>query len=196
MKPFFSTIICWIFLTSNAFAGQLFRPYFDESPTLETFSDTYCETSAEELFFWRKINRYANSALKVFPRLPPDERAYLQGERASGDLDRSMNAYMNPAYRLQEVIGTATQVAKTSETFLKAPELLTLKNKVLIAAITLKAIRNEDLNRDAVNGTINYFQKKGITLDEENLRAFIATNYFLEITLINYLQCLGHSSAN
>ena len=122
MKPFFSTIICWIFLTSNAFAGQLFRPYFDESPTLETFSDTYCETSAEELFFWRKINRYANSALKVFPRLPPDERAYLQGERASGDLDRSMNAYMSPANRLQEVIDSATDVAKASEAFLKLPK--------------------------------------------------------------------------
>ena len=35
-----------------------------------------------------------------------------------------------------------------------------------------------------------------VLFDEKNLRAFIATNYLLEITLINYLQCLGHSSAN
>ena len=160
MKPFLRAMICWIFLTSNAFAEALFKPHFDESPTLEMFSVTYCETSADELFFWKKINRYANSALKVFPRLPPDEKAYIKGEKASGDSDRFMSAYMSPASRLQEVIDSATAIVKTSETFLKAPELLTLKHKVLVATVTLKAVRNDDLNRDAVDGTVDYFQKK------------------------------------
>ena len=192
MKHFYWRLVFFtVFLTSTVSAAPLYKPYIDGSPALDMDGSTYCLKKDAERFLWTTINKYANSILSVFPRVPPDQLSYLDAERASGDSERATHAFMNPYTRVKEIIVTGQMLEKVTKDVIKGYEFLTLPNKVLIATISLKSIRNRELNLNNIDYLEDALKRKGFNINRENLSSFVFTNYLLEDTLIDYLQCLG-----
>lgn len=192
MKHVYRLLTIYAVLFNSAVsAAPLYRPYFDGSSTIEMHRSTYCQDADSERFLWMTINKYSKSILAVFPRVPPDQQAYLDAEWTSGDTDRAMQAFMNPYTRIKEVIVTGQMLENLTDKAVEGYEFLTFQNKVLIAAVSLKSIRNEELNSNNLDNVVDALRRKGFNVDRKNLGSFVSTNYFLENTLIDYLQCLG-----
>ena len=172
-------------------AAPLYKPYIDGSPAVDMNRSTYCLEKDAERFLWTAINKYANSILAVFPRVPPDQQSYLDAERTSGDRERALQAFMNPYTRVKEIITTGQMLESETKDAIKGYEFLTFQNKVLIAAMSLKSIRNGELDLNNIDYLEDALKRKGFNINRENLSSFIFTNYLLEDTLIDYLQCLG-----
>jgi hypothetical protein len=183
-----SLILCiFIGSTSNASSSEIYSPYKNN---LEMFKG-YCKNSEEEKKLWSEIGKFSKSFLLIVPKIPPEQKSYLQSEFNSGNNERAMNILKNSFYKMNETYEEMVNIEKLSTTYLSNHSNLSLNKKMEFIGRALANLDSDHIAHDELQFVSSDLNSKGYAITRQNLGIHWGLKRFIKKSLIAHLICYG-----
>lgn len=189
----FSILISILFVATTSFAQnpEIYSPFFMSNPERLDDSSGYCKNAAEEKKMWTEINKFSKSFLLVVPTIPPEQKAYIQTELSSSNIERVSRIMSNSFYVMNDLYEEVSNIEKLSSTYLKHQAQLPLGKKMEIIGRTLANVTNTNLPNDEFQRFSADLRAKGYYISAENLRTHWGVKFGIKRLLISHLICYG-----
>ena len=181
------------FFTSTSFAQspEIYSPFIFSNPDRLDLSGGYCKNSTDEKKLWTEINKFSKSFLLVVPKIPPQQKSYIQAEFNSNNNERSMRITMNSFYKMNDIYEEISNIEQLSSTYLKHQNKLALAKKMEIIGRTLANLNNENIPYNDIRQVAADLRAKDYFITPENLMSHWAIKSGLKRSLIFHLICYG-----
>lgn len=186
-------LIACIFIASisNASSAEIHSPYAASNPNSLDMFKGYCKNTIEEKKLWSEINKFAKSFQYVIPKIPPEQKAYLQSEFTSGNTERAINVSRNSFYKMNETYEEIVNIENLSTSYLANHNQLSLNKKMEFIGRTLVNLNSEHIAYDEMQYVSADLNSKGYVITKEVLLKQWALKRLINKSLIFHLICYG-----
>jgi hypothetical protein len=181
-----------IFIGANSYASssEIYSPYKNG---LVIFKG-YCENSVNEKKLWSEIGKFSKSFLLVFPKIPSEQKSYLQAEFNSGSNERAMNISRNSFYKMNETYEVIANIEKLSTSYLVNYNNLTLSKKMEFIGRLLSNLDTDYIVYEEIKIVSDDLNSKGYAVTSKNLHNHWGIKNLLKKSLIAHLICYGENN--
>lgn len=183
----------YLFLSISSYAenSEIYNPYLISNPNKIDSFGGYCKNSVDERKLWSEINKYAKSALLVFPKIPPEQKSYLDGEFNSGNDERAMNVTGTSFYKISAILDQIANIERLSSNYLLNQDQLSITKKMEFIGRVLSNVNSDNISYDDFNFVSSDLKSKGYYISVENLRRHWGLTRAISRSFISHLICYG-----
>lgn len=176
---------------AHAQKSDIYSPYsVNNTEKLDLF-DGYCKNMNEEKKLWMEINKYAKSLLKIFPQIPPEQKAYIKAESNSGNTNRLVGIMQSSFYKMNDLYETSNNIEKLSSSYISSINYLSVGKKMEFIGRTLANLNQENIPHEQIDAVSADLKSKSFFVNSSDLRENFILNNLLKRQLINHLICYG-----
>ena len=177
--------------TVNSASAKVWSPYLMGDPNRIEKAEGYCQNSSEEKKLWSAINKFTDSFLRDAPQIPPEQKAYIQGELQSGNAERRNRIFQNPIYKMEKIHSAIGNLNVLSSDYLKYQWALSLEKKMEFIGRSLINIVDDEVDYDQLEKMTTELQSKNYFIPAESLSMYWAVTRSLRSQLVYHLICYG-----
>jgi hypothetical protein len=177
--------------SANAIAAKVWSPYLMSDPDRIEHSEGYCKTPIEERKFWSAVNKFSGSFLSEAPQIPPEQKAYINGEIQSGNAERLARALQNPIYRMEKIRTSIENLNILSSDYLKYHKVLPLEKKMEFIGRSMINIIDEQVEYEDIDKMVADLQSKNYFINSDALKTYWSVSRALKSNLVYHIICYG-----
>jgi len=187
------SIIFLLMCTTAVYAeiSDIYSPYSTDNREKLVWNGGYCKDINEEKKLRIEINKYAKSLLKIFPQIPPEQKAYINGEMNSGNTNRMVGIMNSSFYKMNEAYVGSEDIEKISAIYISSIDYLSMGKKMELIGRTLANLNQEDIPYEEIDRISGDLKSKNYIVNSKDLRQHWALSRFLKRQLHSHLICYG-----
>jgi hypothetical protein len=151
----------------------------------------YCNTSVDEKKFWSAIQKFTESFLTEAPLIPPEQKAYVDREAQSGNVDRLNRILRHSIYRMHSIRGSMENLNSHASNYLKNQKYLPIEKKMEFIGRSLMNVMGDEIEYEQIDEMVADLRSKNYYISEEALKSYWAISRSLRTSLVNHLICYG-----
>ena len=171
--------------------SDIYNLYSVDNPEKLEMLDGYCKNINEERKLWIGINKYAKSLLKIFPQIPPEQKAYIKGESNSGNVNRITGIMYSSFYKMNDLYEHSDNIEKLSSSYITSINYLSMGKKMEFIGRTLANLNQENIPHEQIEMVSADLKSKNYFVNSDDLKRQWALNSILKRQLISHLICYG-----
>ena len=176
---------------AHAQKSDIYSPYSVDNAEKLEWDGGYCKSINEEKKLWTEINKYAYSLLKIFPQIPPEQKAYIKAERNSGNTNRMIGIMNSSFYKMNDLYENTDNIEKLSSLYISSINYLSMGKKMEFIGRTLANLNEEKIPYEQVEMVSADLKSKNYLVNSNDLRTNWALNNAVRRSLISHLICYG-----
>lgn len=193
LKSSLLILLAFFSLSSAASDSEIYNPFLYGNPERLDLSKGFCKKPIEEKKLWVAINKFSKSFLFVVPNLPPEQKAYIEGEFNSGNTLRKMRITNSAMYKISRVRDVVLNIEKLSSTYLQWQNTMKLENKLELIGRTLLNLDSEYVQLGDFDDIAKELVSKNFYITMNDLVMYDAISSGLKVQVIYQLICYGEN---